>query len=219
MPPTTPASNLQQSRRGAHKRQTILDAAAEIFAEVGYERASIDAIASRAQVSKPTVYSHFGGKETLFRESIAASAEQINATRLRVLREWDPQGTDWRRGLVTLAEQLVSCQRSPCAIALDRQIHAEISRDPEIYRTIAERTALPIIDTLAGRLAILGNAGQLMINDPVIAARQFLALIAAELPDLTELGTKTISDSRVRAAVGQGVDTFLRAYSATAATQ
>ncbi len=64
------------------RRREILDAAAPIFGEEGYERASIDAIASRAGVSKPTVYSHFGGKEQLFRESVADSAQQQNEAAL-----------------------------------------------------------------------------------------------------------------------------------------
>ena len=76
-----------RTSRGADKRRAILDAAAEVFAASGYERASIDAIAARAGVSKPTVYSHFGGKEQLFRESIALSAEIVNAESLKAIRE------------------------------------------------------------------------------------------------------------------------------------
>ncbi|MGW0038942.1 TetR/AcrR family transcriptional regulator [Gordonia sp. NPDC003376] len=209
---TAATSPPRQTTRGELKRASILDAAAEIFAEIGYERASIDAIAGRAQVSKPTVYSHFGNKETLFRESIANSAAQVNAASLAALGEWDPQCIEWREGLIGLAEQLVTCQRSPCAVSLNQQIHAEIGRDPQIYRLVTERVTTPIVDGLAGRLAMVGNAGRLRIDDPVLAARQFLALITAELPTLTDLGTTAISDERARTAVRHGVEVFLRAY-------
>ncbi|GAB3308606.1 TetR family transcriptional regulator [Epidermidibacterium keratini] len=210
---TVPIAAPRGTRRN-DKRTAILNAAAEVFAEVGYERASIDAISSRAGVSKPTVYSHFGGKEQLFRESIALSAEIVNAESLDAIRALDPQCRDWQGGLLALAEQLVTCQRSDCAVSLSRQIHAEVGRDPEVLRYVRERTTDPIIDGLAGRLAMLGNAGRIAVPDPVLAAKQFIALISAEFPDLTELGTKKITDKRARAAVRAGLDTFLRAYAA-----
>lgn len=198
--------------RSRSKRAAILDAAAVNFAESGYERASIEAIAAAAGVSKPTVYSHFGNKEQLFRESIAQSAEQVNAESLRAIRELDPLCRQWREGLQTLADQLTKCQRSPCAASLNRQINAEVVRDPEVYRYVRERTADPIIDGLAGRLAMLGNAGHLDVPDPMLAAKQFLALIGAEFPELTALGSETITDARARKAVRAGLATFLRAY-------
>jgi AcrR family transcriptional regulator len=42
----------------------VLDAAADLFYSEGYET-SIDAIASRAQIAKPTVYAHFSSKDAL----------------------------------------------------------------------------------------------------------------------------------------------------------
>lgn len=208
----TRADAVRSPRRGVDKHRAILDAAAEVFAETGYARASIDAIAGRAGVSKPTVYSHFGSKEALFRESIATSAEQVNADSLRAIREMDPACHDWRTGLMQLAERLIACQRSTCAISLNQQIHAEIGRDPMVYRLARERTAIPILDGLAGRLAMLGNAGLLHVDNPQLAARQFMALITAEIPELTDLGTTPITDDRARTAVHAGVETFLRAH-------
>lgn len=38
----------------------------EVFAELGYDAASVEEIAARARVSKPIVYEHFGGKEGLY---------------------------------------------------------------------------------------------------------------------------------------------------------
>ncbi|WP_241834778.1 TetR/AcrR family transcriptional regulator [Pseudofrankia asymbiotica] len=194
------------------KRRVILDAAAPIFGDEGYERASIDAIATAAGVSKPTIYSYFGGKEQLFRESVADSAVQQNAQVLEVIQRLDLSAQGWLASLRDLAMKLTECQRTPCAVFLARMIAAETARDPEVYRVVRVKAATPILEALAGRLAMLGNAGHLIVPDPALAARQFLALISAEIAELTEHGTRPVSDERVRAAVSAGVDTFLRAH-------
>src|SRR5690606_4110739 len=199
--------------RRAGKRQAILDAAAELFAEDGYERVSIDAIAAKAGVSKPTGYSHFGNKEQLFRESLAESARQINEQSYAAAVSLDV-GKDWERSLRDVAVQLVECQRSTCAASLQRQLYAEINRDPEVFGIVRSRGADPIIEALAGRLAMVANAGHLRIDDPVRAAKQFFALIGAEIAELTRLRSERGDDGQVRAAVAAGVDTFLRAYRA-----
>jgi TetR/AcrR family transcriptional regulator, mexJK operon transcriptional repressor len=205
-----------EARRVARpdKRRLILDAAAPIFGNEGYERASVDAIAASAGVSKPTVYSYFGGKEQLFRESVADSAVQQNADALAVIQRLDLSPTRWQASLRELAMKLVECQRSDCAVFLQRMIAAEGGRDPEVYRTVRRKAADPILEALAGRLAMLGNAGYLRMADPTLAARQFLALISAEIPDLTEHGTKHQPDKAIRRAVEAGVNTFLRAHGA-----
>jgi AcrR family transcriptional regulator len=51
---------------GKERREQLLDVGRSVFAERGFEAASIEEIASRAGVSKPIVYEHFGGKEGLY---------------------------------------------------------------------------------------------------------------------------------------------------------
>jgi len=51
---------------GKERRQQLLDVGRTLFAERGFEAASIEEIAARAGVSKPVVYEHFGGKEGLY---------------------------------------------------------------------------------------------------------------------------------------------------------
>jgi AcrR family transcriptional regulator len=51
---------------GKERRQQLLDIGRALFAERGFEAASIEEIAARAGVSKPIVYEHFGGKEGLY---------------------------------------------------------------------------------------------------------------------------------------------------------
>jgi len=48
------------------RREQLIEIGRALFAERGYDGAAIEEIASRAGVSKPVVYEHFGGKEGLY---------------------------------------------------------------------------------------------------------------------------------------------------------
>lgn len=50
----------------AERRQQLLDVSRKLFAEKGFEGTSVEEIAARAEVSKPVVYEHFGGKERIY---------------------------------------------------------------------------------------------------------------------------------------------------------
>jgi AcrR family transcriptional regulator len=51
-------------------RQLVLDATADLIAEVGVERASIDEVANRSGVAKSTIYRHFESKPVLVVEAV-----------------------------------------------------------------------------------------------------------------------------------------------------
>jgi AcrR family transcriptional regulator len=51
---------------GSQRREQLLDVSRQLFAEKGFEGTSVEEIAARAQVSKPVVYEHFGGKEGMY---------------------------------------------------------------------------------------------------------------------------------------------------------
>lgn len=51
---------------GKERREQLLDIGRSLFAEKGFDATSVEEIASRAGVSKPVVYEHFGGKEGLY---------------------------------------------------------------------------------------------------------------------------------------------------------
>src|ERR1700742_3361930 len=66
----------QQRRRQAvsvHKRELILDAARQVFAEEGLEGASLRAIANRAGYTPAALYFHFDSKEAIYAEVLRAS--------------------------------------------------------------------------------------------------------------------------------------------------
>lgn len=51
---------------GTQRRAQLLDVSRHLFAEKGFENTSVEEIAARAEVSKPVVYEHFGGKEGIY---------------------------------------------------------------------------------------------------------------------------------------------------------
>ncbi len=51
---------------GKQRREQLLTVGRKLFADKGFEGTSVEEIAQRAQVSKPVVYEHFGGKEGLY---------------------------------------------------------------------------------------------------------------------------------------------------------
>ncbi|WP_307490682.1 TetR/AcrR family transcriptional regulator [Cellulomonas humilata] len=51
---------------GTQRRAQLVDVARRLFAEKGFDGTSIEEIAARAEVSKPVVYEHFGGKEGIY---------------------------------------------------------------------------------------------------------------------------------------------------------
>ena len=50
----------------AERREQLIEIARRLFAERGFDGTSIEEIAAHAEVSKPVVYEHFGGKEGLY---------------------------------------------------------------------------------------------------------------------------------------------------------
>ena len=50
----------------AQRREQLIAIGRQLFAERGFDATSIEEVASRARVSKPVVYEHFGGKEGLY---------------------------------------------------------------------------------------------------------------------------------------------------------
>jgi len=78
----TSSQRLEPRKRAAHlgperRRPQVLDAALELFLELGYEGTSMDAVARAAGVTKPVVYACFAGKEELFRALLSREEEQI----------------------------------------------------------------------------------------------------------------------------------------------
>jgi len=51
---------------GKQRREQLIDVGRKLFADKGFEATTVEEISSKAGVSKPVVYEHFGGKEGLY---------------------------------------------------------------------------------------------------------------------------------------------------------
>jgi AcrR family transcriptional regulator len=61
----------------AERREQLIEISRRLFAERGFEGTSIEEIAARAEVSKPVVYEHFGGKEGLYAVVVDREVRQL----------------------------------------------------------------------------------------------------------------------------------------------
>jgi AcrR family transcriptional regulator len=74
---------------GKERREQLLHVARHLFAERGLEGTSIEEVAARADVSKPVVYEHFGGKEGLYAVVVDREVERFLAMATRLLEGED----------------------------------------------------------------------------------------------------------------------------------
>lgn len=92
MTPAHPAAKydrrLVRSPRGEQRREQILDAALRVFAEHGYEQASIEKVCAQASVARGTLYQYFADKQALFHAVLETWGERILA-QMRPFRELD----------------------------------------------------------------------------------------------------------------------------------
>lgn len=194
------------------KRRAMLDAALVVFAREGYTQATVDQIAAEAGVAKPTIYSHVGDKETLFRLALVETAARANAQTLALLRDFPTNPDDLHGELTEVAQRIVPCMVDERSTAVRRLVTAEAVRLPGLFEAVRGAGAEEIIDALAGRLARLANAGHLAVPDPVVAANHFIALIAGDLPMMAVVSPQTITAAERDQVVADGVDTFVRAF-------
>jgi AcrR family transcriptional regulator len=149
-----------RSRRGrpprpeqvARNRRRLLDAAGEVFRELGYSGASLDAIADRAGLSKGAVYSHFQGKADLF---VSLLEDQIarRASDQRALVQSLEATSDVRRGFAEIFE---TSRQDPAWRLAVLEFRVVAARDPELN----DRYAAAHRSTIAGIVQALGLVHQ-----------------------------------------------------------
>ena len=66
VPQSRKASGARVRMTGQERREQLLNVGRKLFAEKGFETVTVEEIAAKADVSKPVVYEHFGGKEGLY---------------------------------------------------------------------------------------------------------------------------------------------------------
>src|SRR5947199_1890181 len=73
------------------RRAQLVEVGRTVFAERGFEAASVEEIAERAKVSKPIVYEHFGGKEGLYAVVVDREMERVVAIIADAIEEGTPR--------------------------------------------------------------------------------------------------------------------------------
>lgn len=192
------------------KRASIFDAARHHFLRHGFDRASMDAIAAEAGVSKLTIYSHFGNKETLFQELIESECCKHNLMSdcfeaLVTLSARD--------GLTQLAMNFVELIFRPDVIELHRIIIAEAMDKPAISRLFYDAGPEKVVQASIVYFQMLHGTGQLVIDDFRHATYHFYNLLKGDpyFRCLLNL-TPAPSEQEVRAHALNVVEMFLRAY-------
>lgn len=195
------------------KRAAILDAAKRMFTAHGFERVSMDQIAAEAGVSKLTVYSHFGDKETLFSAAISAKCEEQLAGGLFVV---DPDSS-LREQLLGIGRAFVALINSEEALA----IHRVVTTQPppaKLGRLFWEAGPRRVQEAFESFLRAEIEAGALVVPDLHRAASQFFCLLKGEMHMLLLCGCgEAVGPAEVEAHVQATVELFLRAYQAAPA--
>ncbi len=158
--------------RDPKRLQKIFEAASQQFLEHGYDRVSMDAVASAAGVSKMTLYNNFASKEALFEACVAYRTAGIFAG-------FSDDMLDPKRpaeALTLIAQQFVSLMRADDVIRIHRVMFGLATTHPDIcarfYSAGPEHVNLYVQDYLKAAV----TAGSLVINNISQAADQFLAL-------------------------------------------
>jgi len=73
------------------RREQLVGVARSLFAERGFEAASIEEIAERAGVSKPVIYQHFGGKEGVYAVVVDREVRRLTESIAGAFEAEDPR--------------------------------------------------------------------------------------------------------------------------------
>jgi AcrR family transcriptional regulator len=191
------------------KRQAIINAAAEVFREVGFERASMSDIRERIGGSKATLYNYFPSKEKLFFEVMHHAKElELEA----ITGELNADADDLRRELLHFGEKFMAVLYSADAIAVRRLAIAE-SRHSDIGKLSFEQATVPLEMQVAEFLRKVMKRGILRKADPKIAAMHLLSLMESELLQRVLLGVlDVVNPDSLGGAVKRAVDVFIGGY-------
>lgn len=159
--------NLERSK-SPEKSAAILKGAMEEFLKHGYAGSSMDKVAKASGVSKATVYSHFGDKESLFNAVMHDLAKQRLKASIDVQQpqfsEQSPQEV-----LSAIATKIIT-NATQDNIFQDfmRIVIGESGRFPELAKAYVNNLAKPAIETLTQYLKL---HPELAIEDPEATVR------------------------------------------------
>jgi AcrR family transcriptional regulator len=131
VPADSPLFPASQVTEASDTRERLLHAAGHIFAEKGFEPASLRAITNAAGVNLAAVNYHFGSKENLIWEVLRSRIEPINARRSELL----DQAEDAAAGGVVPLEAIIDAFLQPVTEAM----HACCEHDDPVLASLSTR--------------------------------------------------------------------------------
>ena len=188
------------------KQSRVLEAAAALFVQHGYDKTSTEMIADAADVSRQTIYNQFGSKEALF----LAIAEALTRDLTAAIAQPVDVGADLARTLESFGRQFLRIILAERNVAIYRMVVSEVSRFPALSEAVYRQGVRRTEEQVA---AYLSAQSGLRLDDATFAARAFLALIAHPIHLQSQLGLQVDPDGpEVVAHVAAAVALFLRAY-------
>jgi AcrR family transcriptional regulator len=205
----TPLPRRQQNRLDRERR--ILEAALKVFAEMGYSGATMEAVAAEAGLTKPTLYSYFPSKESLFQGMMLGKRDRM----LDVFDHPSPEGMV--QDLHTFAWDYADTVMRPDMLSLARLIIGEVQRFPEIGRAYQASGPDHLLRGIMRYLDSQRDAGRLEFEDTELAAQDLWGLILSA-PRTQALYMPDSPPDRATLAryIDNGLRVFLRAYSTAA---
>jgi TetR/AcrR family transcriptional regulator, mexJK operon transcriptional repressor len=162
--------------RESPARERIRDAAIQLFLQKGYEGVTVDEIARAGDVSKPTIYAHFDGKEDLFVSLLEDACERLLAPLV-----CPADDRPLRQILHDQARAYAAAVLRPDVVAMHRLFVAEAVRFPELSRRYFEAGPRKAQEGLAAFFRQQIAAGAMREVDPDMAAAQFAGMVLAPL--------------------------------------
>ncbi|QKV73636.1 TetR/AcrR family transcriptional regulator [Amycolatopsis sp. Hca4] len=159
-------------RVAEEKRAAILEAATGLFLASGYDGTSLARIAEAAGVSKATLFKQFPTKAALFDAIVTESWQTEDSGGP------EPSAADLRAGLTAIGHRYVELLTRPGMTALFRIVIAELPRFPELGEAQFSRGKMPYFESVSRYLADAHKAGAAEVDDPDLAATQFLGMIS-----------------------------------------
>ncbi len=198
---------ITQTLSSAQKKQSkILEVAAELFLEHGYDAVSLDDILERVGGSKTTLYSYYGGKEGLFSAIVHANCTRV----LQPLLALDVINLDPRSGLTSIGEVFLSLVSDPKGQALYRMMVAEASRFPDLVAEFYKSGPNAIISKVKMNLEHWQRKGLLRNGHSETMAIQFIGIILGNFSTKTVLCLSVpLSEQEIKQWVERGVTLFL----------
>jgi len=191
------------------RREAVVVAAKSVFFEQGYQLASMDQIAERAETTKRTLYDYFGSKEALFTEVIAHASKNF----VEALPRPEELPRDPGQGLRRFANQVRWLVSAEEAIRFERTVIAEAERHPEFGRGLFATGVLGAEKILATYIDSQIAAGRLRSHDSRLTSQVIVAIATNSALRRLFAAQDEQSDQLASEALEEAIDLLIRKYS------